>query len=150
MPKLSRINQYINSNLPSVQKENNIVLNGPDTIKNILINETIKLGKLEQVSSELLADITDPKVRRTMTRREKEGLVRLLQEITKDSRDFIFKVAEMSTKNSFLEEVLKLAQGPTEKVISENGEVFESSITEEQRKDLTILLRDVLNEQTRN
>lgn len=147
--RLTKINKLLDNNLPEVKPENNIIVNGKETIKNILVNETIKLSKLEQVSNELLADITDIKVRRTMTQKEKQNLLRLVQEVEKDSRDFIFRVAEMSTKNAVLNEILKLAQNGTERVVSENGEVFDSSITEEQRKDLTILLRDILNEQTR-
>lgn len=149
MKRLTRINDYLAKQPPAIPEETEVVLNGPDTMRNILINETVKLSKLEQVSNELIADITDPNVRRLMNQKEKQNLLRLVQEVEKDSRDFIFKVAEMSTKNSFLNEVLKIAQNPTEVVISEDGTVYKSSITEEQRNDLTILLRDILNEQTR-
>ena len=129
--------------------ETGIILSGPDTIKNILVNETIKLNKLEQVEAELINYLTDSREMRKLSRKEQQSLLRDIVSIQTNSRDFIFKVAEMSHKNEFLKQVLELAQGPKEVVVSESGEVFESSITEDDRKHLTELVRDILNDQTR-
>lgn len=147
--KLTRINEFLNKkDEVSEVKETGIILSGPDTVKNILINETIKLNKLECVSAELLNYITDSKIIKQLSYKEKQNLLRTITDIQINSRDFIFKVAEMSAKNEFLKEVLKLSRG-TEKVISESGEVVESSITEEDRKHLSQIVRDFLNEETR-
>lgn len=147
--KLTRINEFLNKkDEVSEVKETGIILSGPDTVKNILINETIKLNKLECVSAELLNYITDSKIIKQLSYKEKQNLLRTITDIQINSRDFIFKVAEMSVKNEFLKEVLKLSRG-TEKVISESGEVVDSSITEEDRKHLSQIVRDFLNEETR-
>lgn len=149
--KLTKVNQFLKKKeeqVPEV-KETGIILNGPDTIKNILINETIKLNKLEQVSAELLTYLTDSKAMKKLTRKEQQSLLRDIVAIQTNSRDFIFKVAELSTKNEFLKKILELSQGNKEVVISENGEVFESSVSEEDRKRLAEILRDVMNDRTR-
>lgn len=147
--KLTRINEFLNKKEDvSQETETGIILSGPDTIKNILVNETIKLNKLECVSAELLNYITDSKIIKQLSYKEKQNLLRTITDIQINSRDFIFKVAEMSAKNEFLKEVLKLSKG-TEKVISESGQVIDSSITEEDRKHLSQLIRDFLNEETR-
>ena len=149
--KLTKVNECLKKKeeqVPEV-KETGIILNGPDTIKNILINETIKLNKLEQVSAELLTYLTDSKAMKKLSRKEQQSLLRDIVTIQTNSRDFIFKVAELSSKNEFLKKILDLTQGPKEVVISENGEVFESSIDEKDRKRLAEILRDVMNDKTR-
>lgn len=149
--KLTKVNEFLKKKeeqVPEV-KETGIILNGPDTIKNILINETIKLNKLEQVSAELLTYLTDSKAMKKLSRKEQQSLLRDIVTIQTNSRDFIFKVAELSSKNEFLKKILDLTQGPKEVVISENGEVFESSIDEKDRKRLAEILRDVMNDRTR-
>lgn len=149
--KLTKVNEFLKKKeeqVPEV-KETGIILNGPDTIKNILINETIKLNKLEQVSAELLNYLTDSRAMKKLTRKEQQSLLRDIVAIQTNSRDFIFKVAELSTKNEFLKKILELSQGTKEMVISEDGEVFESSISEEERKKLAEILRDVMNDRTR-
>lgn len=149
--KLTKVNEFLKKKeeqVPEV-KETGIILNGPDTIKNILINETVKLNKLEQVSAELLSYLTDSKAMKRLTRKEQQSLLRDIVAIQTNSRDFIFKVAELSTKNEFLKKILELSQGPKEVVISENGEVFESSIDDADRKRLAEILRDVMNDRTR-
>ena len=149
--KLTKVNEFLKKKeeqVPEV-KETGIILNGPDTIKNILINETIKLNKLEQVSAELLTYLTDSKAMKKLSRKEQQSLLRDIVTIQTNSRDFIFKVAELSSKNEFLKKILDLTQGPKEVVISENGEVFESSIDEKDRKRLAEILRDVMNDKTR-
>ena len=151
MYNLDRVNKFLNTNKKEVstQKETNIILNGPDTVKNILIAETIKLSKLDDVCNQLILYLTDSKEMKRLSRKEQQSLLRDMVAIQTNSRDFILKVAEMSTKNEFIREVVELAKGPKELVLSENGEVFESSITEDDRKQLTELLREVLNDRTR-
>ena len=82
--------------------------------------------------------------------KEKQNLLKTVIEIQTNSRDFIFKVAELSSKNEFLKKVLELSQEPKEKVITSNGEIFESSIDENKRKELTELLREVANNMVRD
>ncbi len=149
MYKLTRINEFLNKKEAPITQETGVILNGPDTIKNILINETIKLNKLEQVTAELIHHLTDSKEMKRLPRKEQQALLRDIVSIQTNSRDFIFKVAELSSKNDFLREILKLSQGVTDVVISENGEIFDSSITEQDRKYLSEMLRDILNDQTR-
>lgn len=151
MYNLNKVNEYLNKKNEVPEKmETGIILSGPDTIKNILINEVVKLDKLEQVSAELINYLTDSREMRKLSRKEQQSLLRDIVAIQTNSRDFIFKVAELSSKNEFLKKVLDLAAGPKEVVISEDGqEVFESSITEADRKKLAELLRDMLNDQTR-
>ena len=123
-----------------------IILSGPDTIKNILISETVKLGKLEAVSNELLAYLTDSKVMKQLSYKEKQHLLNDITNIQNNSRDFIFRVAEMSVKNTFLQEVLKLAEGPKEIVTSTNGEKYITQIDDDTRKQLSEMLRDIVND----
>ena len=52
-------------------------------------------------------------------------------------------------KNDFLNKVFNMATQSTETVISESGQVFESSITDENRRALQALLIDLVNDQTR-
>ena len=150
MYNLNKVNEYLNKKNEVPEKmETGIILSGPDTIKNILINEVVKFDKLEQVSAELINYLTDSREMRKLSRKEQQSLLRDIVAIQTNSRDFIFKVAELSSKNEFLKKVLDLAAGPKEVVISENGEVFESSVSEEDKKKLAELLRDMLNDQTR-
>lgn len=149
--KLSRVNNF----LKKIEKEdniteNNIILSGPDVIKNILVNETLKLGKLESVSNELLAYLTDSKVMRQLSYKEKQNLLGMITDIQNNSRDFIFKVAELSNKNTFLKEVLKLAEEPKDIIVSENGETYISQIDDETRKNLSEILINIVNDRVTN
>lgn len=149
--KLTKVNDFLNNiDEASEIKQTNIVLSGPDAIKNILVNETLKLTRLESVTNELLNYLTDHKAIKQLTYKEKQHLLSTITDIQTNSRDFIFKVAELSSKNSFLQEVLKMAQEPKELITSCNGETYISSIDEETRRNLTEILRDVVNERVRN
>ena len=149
--KLTKVNDFLNNieEEPEI-KQTNIVLSGPDAIKNILVNETLKLTRLESVTNELLNYLTDHKAIKQLTYKEKQHLLSTITDIQTNSRDFIFKVAELSSKNSFLQEVLKMAQEPKELITSCNGETYISNIDEETRRNLTEILRDVVNERVRN
>lgn len=149
--KLTKVNNFLN-NIQEQETvvESNIVLSGPDAIKNILINETVKLNRLENVTNELLNYLTDPKAIKQLSYKEKQNLLGTITDIQTNSRDFIFRVAELSAKNTFLQEVLRMAQEPREIITSCNGETYISSIDDETRKNLTEILRDVVNERVRN
>lgn len=147
--KLTKVNEFLSKKEIVPSEETPIILNGPDTIKNILVNETLKLGRLEAVTNELLDYITDSKTMKNLSYKEKQNLLTTITNIQANSRDFIFRVAELSTKNTFLQEVLKMAQGPREIIQSESGEVYVSNIDDETRKNLTELLRDIVNERVR-
>ena len=147
---LNRVNEFLRNQVTEVSKETSVVLNGPDAIKNILVNETVKLGKLEEVSNTLLNYLTDSKEIKRLSYKEKQNLLRTITEIQTNSRDFIFKVAELSSKNAFLQNVLKATQEPRQILTSSNGETYISNIDEDTRRNLTEILRDMVNERTRN
>lgn len=148
--KLTRIDQFLQASLDTPPMETQVVLNGSDTVKNILINETTKLNRLEQVTSELLDYLTDSKVIKKLSYKEKKSLLETITTIQNDSRDFIFRVAEISAKNTFLQELLKSTQEPRQLVQSSNGEIYESSVDDHTRKQLTELLRDMINDEVRS
>lgn len=151
--KLNKVNNFlqnIQDDTEVKQTESEIVLSGPDAIKNILLNETVKLNRLEVITNELLNYLSDPKSIKKLSYKEKQYLLTTITNIQANSRDFIFKVAEMSAKNTFLQEVLRVAQEPREIITSCNGETYISSIDDETRKNLTEILRDVVNERIRN
>ena len=151
MRKLTRVNEFLNKKQEiSENKETEIILNGPDTIKNIFLNELIKLNKLEEVSGTLINYLTEDKTMKNLSHKEKQSLLRDITVIQTNSRDFIFKVAELSTKNEFIKKLLDITQTKTEKVISENGEIIQSSISEDDRKTLTRLLVDLVNDRTKD
>lgn len=151
MGKLSKVNQFLQGmNEQNNIMESNVVLSGPDAIKNILINETLKLGKLEKVSNELLNYLTDSKVIKKLSYKEKQYLFNQINTVQNNSRDFIFRVAELSNKNAFLQEVLKLAEGPKEILVSESGEKYISTIDDETRRNLSEILIDIVNERVAN
>lgn len=134
---------------PSLDMEKSVVLSGPDTVKNIMISETLKLGKLEVVQNMLIDRITDAKVIDSLPYKEQQSLLRLVTDIQINSRDFIIKLSEIANKNEMVKKAIELAAGPKEVIISENGTVFETQIDETQRKHLSELLRDMLNDTTR-
>lgn len=146
---LERINKLLDKIKETKPTENSIVLQGPDTIKNIVEYETQKLAFLEQVNGALLAQITDPKMINKLSYKEKQRLLKFLCEIQNDSRDFILNVASLCQKNQFLSQILNMTSYETVTVTSDNGETFQSVITEDRRKELTEMLRDAINDRVR-
>ena len=144
---LERVNKFLQERKSEVPQE--VVLQGPDTIKNIIAFETQKLAFLENINSHLLAQVADIKTINKLSYKEKQQLLRFLTDIQNDSRDFILNVAALCSKNQFLEQVLKLSTMDTITVESDNGETFESVISEERRKELTEMLRDAINDRAR-
>lgn len=144
---LERVNKFLQERKSEMPQE--VVLQGPDTIKNIIAFETQKLAFLENINSHLLAQVADIKTINKLSYKEKQQLLRFLTDIQNDSRDFILNVAALCSKNQFLEQVLKLSTMDTITVESDNGETFESVISEERRKELTEMLRDAINDRAR-
>jgi hypothetical protein len=152
MKKLSNVNNFMKKiEEADNQIETDIVLSGPDAIKNILVSETIKLSKLQSVSNELLSYLTDSKVIKQLSYKEKQNLFNTISNTENNSRDFIFRVAELANKNAFLQEVLKLAEKPKDQIItSENGETYITTIDDETRRNLSEIIRDVINDRVIN
>jgi hypothetical protein len=144
--KLTRVNEFLKKNEICVQQENPI-LNAPDTIKNIVVSEIIDIARLEKISDELITYLS--KDLKRQSRKDQQSFLRDVETIKANKRDFVFNVAKEVNKNDFLNKVFNMATQSSETVISENGEVFESSITEENRKALQALLIDLVNDQTR-
>jgi hypothetical protein len=144
--KLTRVNEFLKKNEICVQQENPI-LNAPDTIKNIVVSEIIDIARLEKISDELITYLS--KDLKRQSRKDQQSFLRDVETIKANKRDFVFNVAKEVNKNDFLNKIFNMATQSSETVISENGEVFESSITEENRKALQALLIDLVNDQTR-
>ena len=143
--KLKRVNDFLNnSNNSDNQNEINVVLDGTNALSNILISETVKLSKLEQVSNQLINYLTDSKQLSKLTHKEKQSLLMDISEVQNNSRDFIFKVAELAAKNKFLQEVLQLNNKQNHIETSINGECYISSIDDSTRRHLTELLRTIV------
>lgn len=145
--KLTRVNEFLKRNEVAIPQESGIVLNSADAIKNIVMSEIMDIARLDKISDELITYLS--KDLKRQTRKEQQSFLRDVEWIKSNKRDFVFRVAQETNKNQFLNKIFTLASQPKEKVISENGEVFESSITEENRLQLSELIRDILDEKTR-
>lgn len=144
--KLTRVNEFLKKNEICVQQDNP-VLNAPDTIKNIVVSEIVDIARLEKISDELITYLS--KDLKRQSRKDQQSFLRDVETIKANKRDFVFNVAKEMNKNDFLNKVFNMATQSTETVISENGQVFESSITDENRRALQALLIDLVNDQTR-
>lgn len=144
--KLTRVNEFLKKNEICVQQDNPI-LNAPDTIKNIVVSEIVDIARLEKISDELITYLS--KDLKRQSRKDQQSFLRDVETIKANKRDFVFNVAKEMNKNDFLNKVFNMATQTTETVISENGQVFESSITDENRRALQALLIDLVNDQTR-
>lgn len=145
--KLNRVNEFLKRNEIVVSNDSGIILNSPDTIKNIVVSEILDIAKLDKISDELISYLS--KDLKRQSRKDQQSFLRDVETIKSNKRDFVFRVAQETNKNEFLNKIFNLASQPKQTVISENGEVFESSITEENRAQLSELIRDILNEKTR-
>ena len=147
---LERINKFLTELKSNRNQEiTDTTLHGPDTIKNILETEVQKMTFLEKVNSELLVQITDPKIIKRLSYKDKKELLEFLSNMQNNSRNFIVDMADLCTKNQFLNQVLKMSTYDTITVTSDNGETFESVITEDRRRELTEMLRDAINDRAR-
>lgn len=144
--ELNRVNQFLANLEPP--KENDIILNGADVTKNIVVSEIMDIARLTKISQELLSYLS--KDMKNLSRKEQQSFWRDVEAVNARKEDFIFKIAQETSKNEFMNKVFNMASQPTEKVISENGEVYESSITDEQRNQLSALLVDLMNAANRS
>lgn len=148
---LDRVNEFLKTTKVEEHRlATDIVMNGSDTVKNILVNETIKINRLEKLTSSLLDYIGDEKAIKKLSYKDQQELLKTVSMIQNSSRDFIFKVAELSAKNEFIKKVLEVTNQPNEVITSSSGEKYISTIDEETRKNLTEVLRDMVNENIRN
>lgn len=140
--KLDRVNNYLASQ--SMPEENLPIVNGPEAIKNIVISNLIDIGRLHRIEDELITYLS--KDLKRLSRKEQQSLLRDVDNISARKEDFAFKVAHEVNKNEFMHKIFNMAN--TETVISENGEVFESSISNEEKAHLKALLVDLLNDES--
>ena len=53
--KLNRVNEFLKRNEIVVSNDSGIILNSPDTIKNIVVSEILDIAKLDKISDELIS-----------------------------------------------------------------------------------------------
>ena len=140
-----KVNNFL-SNLEETS-ETDVVLNGSEVVKNIVVSEIMDINRLSQLSKELLTCLS--KDIKRLSRKEQQSFWRDVEAVNARKEDFVFKIAQETNKNEFMNKIFNMAAQPKEKVISENGEVFESSVSNETRNQLTALLVDMLNDSTR-
>lgn len=143
--KLNRVNKFL-SNMEDVTPAE-IVLDGADVMKNILVSEVTDISRLSKLSSELLDQLS--KDVKKLSRKEQQYFWKDVESVLARKEDWFFKVTQEANKNGLVNKILDIANKPTEKVITEDGVVFESSITDESRVQLSNLLIDILNDKTR-
>lgn len=143
--KFDKVNNFL-SNLEETS-ETDVVLNGSEVVKNIVVSEIMDINRLSQLSKELLTCLS--KDIKRLSRKEQQSFWRDVEAVNARKEDFVFKIAQETNKNEFMNKIFNMAAQPKEKVISENGEVFESSVSNETRNQLTALLVDMLNDSTR-
>ena len=144
--KLTRVNNFLKKN-EVIPVDNSVILDAPQTVKNIVVSEIIDIGRLDKISDELITYLS--KDLKRQSRKDQQSLLRDVEMVKANKRDFVFNVAKEMNKNEFLERIFQAATQPTETVIAEDGTVFESTITEEQRAELQKLLVDMVNDKTR-
>jgi len=144
--RLDRVQQYLNQIDPA--QENEIILDGPETLKGIMVSELTDIQRLSKLSSELITYLSKDVKR--LTRKEQQSLWRDVEAVNARKEDFVFKMAQEANKNTYINQLLEIANKPNEKVITENGEVFGSSITSEQRNNLTAILVDLMNDEAQS
>lgn len=142
---LSHVNKFLNSKTEIVPVEQEVVVVGPDAVKNIFVNEINKINKLESLSNDLIAYISDAKAVKQLSYKQKQELLRTVNDIASDSRNFVFRMAELASKNEFLKRIMEINEGSKTIIQSSSGETYVSSIDDETRRNLTELLRDVVN-----
>ena len=144
--KLTRVNEFFKKN-EVIPVDNSVILDAPETVKNIVVSEIIDIGRLDKISDELITYLS--KDLKRQSRKDQQSLLRDVEMVKANKRDFVFNVAKEMNKNEFLERIFAAATTPTEQVIAEDGVVFESPITDDQRLELQKLLVDMINDKTR-
>ena len=145
---LDRVNKFL-ANIEEEEKQlkeiqaNSVVLDGASVMRNIVISEIKDIARLSSLSSELLNYLS--KDLKKLSRKEQQYFWRDVEAVNARKEDWIFKISQEASKNEFIKKLLNLASQPTETVVSENGEVFPSSVTEEEKTKLRALIVDLLN-----
>lgn len=151
LKNLDRVNKFLeDSKKEVVPVENQVLMGGLDMMKNIVGMEFNNMAKLESMRTILINIICDPRRIRGKTDKEIESLFKLVENSIKDKRDFFLKMSELSSKSKFMEEFLKQSSQTKETVISENGEIYETLIDEDSRKNLSEILRGIINDRVRS
>lgn len=144
--KYNRVNQFLNNLEPVPETE--VVLDGTEVMKSILVSEVKDISRLSNLSSELLNHLS--KDIKSLSRKEQQYFWKDVESVLARKEDWFFKVAQESNKSGFIQKIIDIANKPNEKVITEDGEVFDSSITEDNRVQLSNLLIDLLNDNSRS
>ena len=144
--KFERVNKYLNQLEPINEQE--VILDGSEVMKSILVSEVRDINRLSNLSSELLTYLS--KDIKKLPRKEQQYFWKDVETVLARKEDWFFKVAQESNRSEFVQKILDMASKPSEKVIAEDGEVIDSSITEENRVQLSNLLVDLLNDQVRS
>ena len=146
--KLNRVNNFLENQITPVQ-EDNFVINGPEVVKNIVVSNIIDITKLHNIESQLIDKLS--KDINTLSRKEAQFLLRDIDAVSARKENFTLSVARDVQKDDWMKKIFQMATNEEqETVISENGEVFKSSVTEDDKKMLKAILVDLLNDKTRN
>ena len=113
--KLTRVNEFLKKNEVAIPQESGIVLNSADAIKNIVMSEIMDIARLDKISDELITYLS--KDLKRQTRKEQQSFLRDVEWIKSNKRDFVFRVAQETNKNQFLNKIFTLASQPKEKII---------------------------------
>lgn len=143
-----RVNQFLANIENNTVPENEVVINGAEAMKNIMISELKDIPKLDRLSNELLGYLS--KDIKNQSRKDQQSFWRDVEAVKARKEDWIYKIMQDANKNGVIMKLMDMAMSPRETVISENGEVFQSSITEENKTHLKALLVDLLNDKARS
>lgn len=145
--KLNRVNNFLeNQIVPS--NEENFVINGPEVVKNIVVSNIIDISRLHNIESQLIDHLSKDLNR--LSRKEAQFLLRDIDAVSARKENFTLEVAKSVQKDEWMQKIFQMASEDQETVISENGEVFQSSVTEDDKKMLKAILVDLLNDTTRS
>lgn len=147
---LSRVNKLLTKQLPTTTASD-AMLAGPGTYEAILSNEMNKCLLLDNLEKVFISDLTKATKMRTMTEKQKQSLMMDVHSILCDSREFVFKAAELHSKDGFMQKVVdKVIDATSECTVTESGqEVYKSDISDEVRSSLSKLIRAQINDITR-
>lgn len=146
--KLNRVNNFLENQVAPAQEEN-FIINGPEVVKNIVVSNIIDISKLHNIESQLI-DCLSKDIHR-LSRKEQQYLLRDIDAVSARKENFTLDVAKSVQKDEWMQKIFQMAaKEEQETVISENGEVFKSSVTEDDKKMLKAILVDLLNDKTRN
>lgn len=144
--KLNKVNDFL-ANIEPVAS-NELILDGSNVMKNILVSEVSDIARLSNLSSTLLNYLE--KDIKNLSRKEQQIFWKDVESVLARKEDWFLKVTQEATKNEFVNKIIDISNKPKETVITEDGTIFESSITEENRTHLSNLLVDLLNDKTRS